>query len=285
MTNDLTIPSASYRRMFEVEDEHWWFHGMETIATRLFDGLVRAGELPPPADCRALDAGCGTGRNLKFLRRYSERPVGIDYALDALHPCRERGFDGRLAQASVNALPFASESFDFIASFDVLVTRGVDDAAALAEVTRVLRPGGWFFVRVAAFDWLRGQHDRTWQVTHRYNRKELRTKLRAAGLEPGRMSYLNTWLFPVAVAKRFGERFQPPAKAEAHDDLRHGVGRGIVTSALRAVLASEARLVASLPGGLPWGLSLLALARKPAAAPGPRDAGAAATADRATAYV
>ncbi len=258
-----SIAPASYRAMFETEDAHWWFDGMEAITARLLDACT----LPPRAACRALDAGCGTGRNLRFLARYSKDAVGLDHSLHALRPCRERRVDARLILGSVNALPFADASFDMITCFDVLMTAGVRDVMALGEFTRVLRPGGLLFVRVPAYDWLRGQHDVAWRVAHRYRRSELREKLARAGLEVRRASYANAWLFPLAVGKRLAERLTPPTPDRTRDDLRHGAGHSPLTRLLTAVLASEAPLVARLPRGLPWGLSVVALARKPMEVP------------------
>ena len=276
MNTSEMIDSTRYRTMFDVEDEHWWFHGMEQITAQLLDAVTGRGELPPRTACRVLDAGCGTGRNLRFLQRYGAAIAGIDFAMDALGPCGERGFGGRLARASVNSLPFADASFDLVTCFDVLVTQGVNDASALAEFFRVLRPGGWVFVRVAAYDWLRGRHDIAWRVAHRYLRGELKTKLRRAGFSVERTSYANAWLFPVAVAKRLTDGYFSTPASKAEDDLQHGAGSGLLGRLLAGVLASEAPLVARLPGGLPWGLSLVALARKPGSADGHASAHGAA---------
>lgn len=256
------IAPASYRAMFETEDAHWWFDGMAAITARLLD----LGELPPRDACRALDAGCGTGRNLRFLGRYSAHVVGLDHSTHALALCRERGFSGRLILGSVNALPFGDASFDLITSFDVLMTAGVRDIAALAEFARVLRPGGLLFVRVPAFDWLRGRHDVAWRVVHRYRRSELAAKLARVGLRVRCASYANAWLFPLAVAKRLAERRSLTSDTAHDDDLRHAAGRGPLARFLTGVLASEAHLIARLPRGLPWGLSVVALACKPAEA-------------------
>ena len=103
---------------------------------------------------RVLDAGCGTGRNVRFLARYGE-VTGLDFSPVALDCCRQRGLT-RLVRGSANALPFAAGSFDLVTSFDVLTSGGVQDAEALPESARVLRPGGHLLVRVAAYDALRG---------------------------------------------------------------------------------------------------------------------------------
>lgn len=251
------IAAEAYRRMFAVEDGHWWFDGMETISARLLDGWKA------PPDPRILDAGCGTGRNLRFLReRYGGNVLGVDHSAVALGCCAARGGTGRLVRGSVNVLPFAGASFDLVTSFDVVMTAGVDDRAAFREFARVLRPGGALLLRVPAYDALRGRHDREWAVARRYGRRELRDKLLAAGFPaPGlKLSHVNAWLLPVAVAKRVLERFRPP---DGDSDLSLGAnGSGLVGRLLRAALASEAPLVARLPGGLPAGLSLMALARR-----------------------
>src|SRR5512145_2226835 len=127
-----------YEVMYQVEDRHWWYLGMERITCSL---LERA--LPPEREARSLkilDAGCGTGAVMKYLARYGE-VTGFDFAAEALKFSRRRG-DVRLAQASVTNLPYGDNLFDLLVSFDVLCENGVDDAQALHEFCRVLRPGG-----------------------------------------------------------------------------------------------------------------------------------------------
>ena len=245
------IEAGAYRRMRNVEDAHWWFDGMERITARLLRD-AGVGE-----NAEILDAGCGSGRNLGFLAAYG-RVTGLDISPLALALCAERGRP-RLTRGSVNALPFADGVFDLVTSFDVLMTRGIDDRAALAEFARVLRPGGKALVRVPAYDWLRGRHDKEWAVARRYSRPELREKLLAAGLTPDRISHANAWLLPAAMIKRFAERLFPPAPGAS--DL--AIGAGGWARALAALLASEAPLVAR-GKGLPCGLSVFALAHKPA---------------------
>jgi SAM-dependent methyltransferase len=253
-----TIPPEAYQTLREVEDSHWWFAGMEQITREMFarfNLLERASGAG--AGLEILDAGCGTGRNLGFLGRYG-KVTGLDCSAVALEYCRARGLE-RLVEGSVNALPFEEASFDLVTCFDVLVLAGVDQRAALAEMARVLRPGGSLFVRVAAYDWLRGRHDRQWSVAQRFERPQLRALLSQTGLCVRVASYVNCWLFPVALAKRLGERWFGD---ESASDLQLGARPGWGAQLARAVLASEASLAAS--GALPFGLSVVALAQKPA---------------------
>jgi SAM-dependent methyltransferase len=240
-----------YEVMYRVEDTHWWYLGMERITRRLVE---RA--LPPDRNTRPLkilDAGCGTGAVMKYLARYGE-VTGFDFSAEALKFSRRRGHV-RLAQASVTELPFADDQFDLVVSFDVLCEIGVDDIQSLREFARVLKPGGAVLLRLPAYSWMQGRHDVAVHLAHRYTRGEVETKLRAGGLTPLHTSYANTFLFPVAAAKRWGERFLP---SQAGSDLT--LNPGPANGVLRAILSAEAPLIASR--GLPFGLTVTALGRK-----------------------
>ena len=240
-----------YEVMYQVEDHHWWYRGMERITCAL---LERA--LPPDREARSLkilDAGCGTGAVMKYLARYGA-VTGFDFSAEALKFSRRRGHS-RLTQASVLHIPLHSQTFDAIVSFDVLCEIGVDDRQALCEFARVLKPGGIVLLRLPAYRWMRGQHDVAVHLAHRYTRGELLAKLQASGLTPLHTSYANTFLFPIAAAKRWSERFLPQQEGS---DLTLNPGR--TNGVFRAVLSAEAPLVKST--GLPFGLTITALARK-----------------------
>jgi SAM-dependent methyltransferase len=246
------MKDIEYGRMFDVEDHHWWYRGMESITRAILNR-----HLPPATGRQILDAGCGTGAAMaNYLPEYG-RVAGLDISPLALGFCRVRRLK-RLAQASVMEIPFASGHFDIVASFDVMVL--VDrDARTVEEFFRVLRPGGHLVLRVAAHDWLRGEHDITVRTAHRYTVREVERLLRNAGFEVVHMTYANTLLFPLAAGKRLLERVWPPPNDAS--DLTFA--RGTFDGLFRRILASEAPIASRT--GLPFGLSVVALARKPAA--------------------
>jgi SAM-dependent methyltransferase len=242
-----------YARMFEAEEEQWWYAGMRAISLAL---LERA--LPARSDLRILDAGCGTGNNLVHFARFG-RPVGVDLSEDALRFCHSRGV--AVAGGSLLQLPFAADAFDCVTSFDVLYHAWVtDDSAAALELARVLRPGGLLLVRVPALKVLWGAHDAAVHSRHRYTTGEVRALLQGSGLEVVRLSYANTLLFPLLLLRRGLDRL-------LH---RSGSDVGFLPAPLewtfRHLLFLEARLLRRL--SLPVGASVFALARKPGA-PGP----------------
>jgi SAM-dependent methyltransferase len=101
-----------------------------------------------------LDLGCGDGGDLVFFARQGFAVAGLDYAPTALQLAREwlagEGLEGDLRCGDMHELPWSGDSFDAAISVKVInhnTMAGVEDT--IAEVTRVLRPGGYFFATVA----------------------------------------------------------------------------------------------------------------------------------------
>ncbi|MDW8280964.1 MAG: class I SAM-dependent methyltransferase, partial [Myxococcales bacterium] len=92
---------------------------------------------------RLLEAGCGTGLILSRLEPHAGLAVGIDLSANMLRRARARQLN--VLQANITSIPFADDSFDVVCSFKVLA-HVQDIHRALAELTRVLRPGGRLIV-------------------------------------------------------------------------------------------------------------------------------------------
>lgn len=237
-----------YEILFRLEGSHWWYLGMQRVVDAFLDRYLDHGRA-----LRILDAGCGTGGMLERLRRYG-RVVGVDVADEALALCRRRDLTA-LARGSIERLPFASDSFDLLVSFDVIYHKAVeDDLLALREFWRVLKPGGLMVVRVPAYDWLRGAHDIAVHTRHRYSRSELAGKLRAAGFSIEKLTHVNALLFPVAALKRLLEGRRPALRPDLE------LPSPSVNRALFGVLALESAMLRLV--SFPWGLSLMAVVTK-----------------------
>ena len=122
-----------------IEQVPWLYDAYMAVVDRFGMGRWREW-LARGARGRTLEVGCGTGRNLPRYGR--ERPVvGVDPLLESLLRARRRAPGVPLVVARAEALPFRSQSFDAVVSS--LVFCSVDDPrAGLAEVRRVLAPGG-----------------------------------------------------------------------------------------------------------------------------------------------
>lgn len=246
---------SEYRRIFEHEDEHFWYRALHRLARRELLRWI------PREDGRVLDAGCGTGG---FLAKVRGRAVGIDFSPIALSFAARRGL-ARLARADVARLPFAEASFDAVVSLDVLYHQAVgDDAAAVKECARVLAPGGILVLNLPAHPELRSAHDAIIHTARRYTRDAVTGLAHAAGLEIVRVTGFNALLYPVAVGVRKLRR-GGPAKSDV-ERVHPVIGAGL--SAILGIETWLGRVV-----DWPFGLSIFAVFRKPGAMAASRTVG------------
>ena len=236
------------------EARHFWFRGFRAFVTPLVElALARA------SDARVLDCGCGTGANVAWLDGYG-RAYGFDLTEVGLRIGLEQGRT-RLARASVTAVPFPSAAFDLVTSFDVLYAlEDPDERRAIAEMYRLLRPGGHAIINVAAMTLLRGDHSAFGGEVRRYHRGELRAHLEAAGFTIVRLTYTNATLFgPLAISRSWQRLRGLRQERERQRDIV--VPPGPINALMTAALRLEARWVRWFDA--PFGSSLLCLARKP----------------------
>lgn len=245
------MDNREYQRMRQYEDDYWWYHGLRglTIAS-----IAKYCVEPRPL---LLDAGCGTGGELSWLRDHLPNVVatGVDLVPEAIRSTRQRGFRD-LACASVMGLPFPDGTFDIVTSMDVLYIQGVDDVAALREMRRVTRPDGLLVLNLPAFEFLRGGHDVAVRTRHRYRRSEVHALLLENGYRVETLSYWNMLMLPVVALARWMSRSSPPG--DAASDFRRIPGWA--SEALKGLIRTEVKAVQRF--SLPAGVSIFAVARK-----------------------
>lgn len=232
------------------ERDHFWFRGFR----RFIEPLVAdaAGDRRP----EILDCGCGTGHNLQMLRKYG-RAYGIDLTVSGLQYARTNG-ERAVARATVGELPFGDARFGLVTSFDVLYGLPDDlEPKAIAEMFRVLEPGGRLIVNVAALPSLRGNHSVLGGELRRYTRALLAGRLEAAGFRMLRNTYTNFSLLPMVAAVRLAQRLH------GHQESAHEISVPFapINLALSGLLAVEGTLLKVMD--MPLGSSLLAVAEKP----------------------
>ncbi len=239
------MDEAEYALMDEAESRMWWYRALHA---RLAEAL--AGVRGP-----ILDAGCGTGGLLARLGSgYPERH-GLEFnAAAAALAAAKSG--ARITRGSINAMPYADASFAAVVSADVLCHAAVDPAAALAELRRVLRPGGRLLLNLPAYGWLLSTHDRRVHNTRRFTARAAQTMVAAAGFGGVRARYWNSLLFPLMVVQR---------KLLANND--HAASDVAAFSPwLDASLHGITRAERLLPA-LPFGGSVLVTGHRPGATP------------------
>ena len=253
------MDARAYEQFRTLERDHWWFRGRRTV----YLGLLRhhlAGERPR----RVLDLGTGVGGFLEGLAQLADQVIPADNDVASLARCAQRGFPD-VALADGYRLPFADASFELVCLFDVLEHLD-DDAAAMVEVRRVLAPRGLLFLSVPAYPWLYANNDRIAHHRRRYTRAMLRELLAGAGLAEERNTHTNVALFPVIAPTVLGLRaaekvFLRGERDSDHTNLSWPLPKP-VHGLLHAAFAAELPL--SRRANLPFGHSIVAIARRPA---------------------
>lgn len=232
---------GQHQLMREVEDAHWWYQVLRGLVVAALQRHAQSGR-------RLLDAGCGTGGMLAMLHAWETH--GCDLAAEAVELCRERGLHQVLV-SSVHEMPYEDGIFDTVLSLDVLYHARVDPVRALAEMRRVLAPGGLLIVNVPAFECLRGAHDHAVEGARRYRLRSLIRLLAAQGFDIIEAHYWNAWLFLPLWLRRHLSR------AEAGD-------LALPPAWLNRVLASAGHADAALCRRLriPFGSSAFLVARR-----------------------
>ena len=137
---DWSAPGYNRLKGFDAEDE-------DDFLGRPLAQVLKPGEPAP-----ILDVATGTGRlplTLLRQREFAGAVMGLDLSTEMLRiaaqqlvTCRERA---TLLQAAAVPLPFGDERFEVVTCLEAL--EFFDDApAALDEMVRVLRPGGWLLI-------------------------------------------------------------------------------------------------------------------------------------------
>ena len=244
---------AEYSLMDAVEDAMWWYRALHA---RVLDALA---DEPWPRTLPLLDAGCGTGGFLARLRAAAPAVVaeGLEYHPPAAARARAKAA-ARVTVGSVNAMPFRDGAFGAVVSLDVLCHAAVEPGRAMAELARVLAPGGLLVLNLPAYAWLHSTHDERVHNARRFTAGGARALLAGAGLLQVRTRYWNTLLLPLMVAQR---KLLSRSAPESRSDVAPFSPWADRT--LHAVTALERRLAMVFGGGFPAGGSLLATARRP----------------------
>lgn len=241
---------AAYESMARLEGRHWWFVGRRAILSDVMD------RLGAKAPLKILEVGCGTGGNLDMLSSFGDvTGVEPDEAARALSSTRSGALvvDGRLP----DGLGLDLQTFDVLAAFDVLEHLD-DDRGGLAAAAACLKPGGRAVLTVPAFPSLWSRHDELHHHKRRYTRAEFKALVRSAGFEIDRLSYFNTALLLPAILVRFIKKRTGSSAGDAES-----VPPGFVNFILTRIFAFERFILRR--ASLPFGLSLIAVARLPEA--------------------
>ena len=239
MTLSRAQPGSSSLR----QPEYWWYRARAALLRVVFEPFLRSPR-------RVLDVGSADAPSVGWMRGDHLR-VALDLFPEGLTP-------GEGVCGSAMALPFADEAFDVVAAFDV-VEHCADDALAIAELARVLVPGGRMLLSVPAYQWAWSDHDVRAGHHRRYTRTAITRLVEQAGLTVARSTYAFGAVFPLFVLERAQRRLRPAAGEDVERRLPSVSPR--MDRLLMALSRFDARLLRKRD--LPFGSSVFVAAVKP----------------------
>lgn len=273
-----------YQLFLEIQTTHWWFVARRIILQDVLKRYLGSVTAPqgPFTGLRVADIGCGTGAMLPMLAQFGDA-WGVDSSATAVELCHQKNLVNVYVDDDPAGVPpqefTAAGQFDLLTFLDV-IEHVDDDVAFLKKYLRQLKPDGLVMITVPALMFLWSDHDRLNHHRRRYTARQLRKVVEHAGLVPRKISYFNTWLFPVIAFVRLTMRVKNSLtrraglKRDKNAPLRYlekfwkrGGARtdferniSFMNGILRVIFSSE-RFVLRY-GSFPLGTSLLCIAHK-----------------------
>jgi len=170
-------------------NQHPWWHARAKLTV----SLLRRAEVYPPA--RVLDAGCGWGLMLKHLEHHAYPTVGLDISRHILERIDRPGRD--LIEADLTqSLPDGVELFDAVLALDVIEHLD-DDRAVVADLGRLVKPGGVVIVSVPALPALFSEFDEVQGHRRRYVPETLKLAFEDTALVIDEIHWWGGWMVPI----------------------------------------------------------------------------------------
>jgi len=229
---------------------YWWFVGKRQFIDQLLRRYLGKGE-----NRRILDVGCGVGDDLEIISRYGQVVV-LDSDDETLRYIPDQY---QKIRCEIQNLDWGEEKFDAAVLFDVL-EHVENDSEALGKISQVLKPYGLVVILVPAGPGLWSPHDDYLGHYRRYTKKSLQQLAAHCGLTTYEVGYWNSLFFLPIALYRLAKRRQSPSLQGGSSDLLSLPG--VVNQALTWVISLE-NLWRSRGRGLPWGLSLYTVLKKP----------------------
>ncbi|WP_299447310.1 bifunctional 2-polyprenyl-6-hydroxyphenol methylase/3-demethylubiquinol 3-O-methyltransferase UbiG [uncultured Phycicoccus sp.] len=226
--------------------DYWWYVARSDLLEAALHRHVGGAGL-------ALDIGSADGPSAGWFRAAAARTVSLD-----IDP---RGLDSSGVCGSALALPFPDGTFDAVAAFDV-IEHCAPEEAALAEVRRVLRPGGSFLLSVPAYAWAWSDFDVANGHHRRYTRRRAVEAVTAAGFRVDRATYGFATVFPLFAAERLGRRIRRRRADGPVDIVQVPRVPPVVNTALTALCRLDRAVLTRRD--LPFGSSVFLAATRPA---------------------
>ncbi|AUD07288.1 class I SAM-dependent DNA methyltransferase [Spirosoma pollinicola] len=240
--------SEEYEKMFRLEGQLWWYRSLHERVEKALQN--RFGQR---RDITILDAGCGTGGLLDFLRRQGYTNLrGLDGSTDAVTFCRERNLSVTFVNLNELTSFEPDGQYDAIICNDVFCYFTANELPPLVSaLARRLRTNGILVTNNNAFKLFRGEHDVAVGIIRRFVLADFKPVCADNGLHIHLATYWSFVLSPLILLVRQWQRLQlalgwhKPEEAQSDVYLPHP----LVNETLYRLVRAEQTLIRRTPFG------------------------------------
>lgn len=184
-----------YHTNYQLEDNYWWFLARREIISKSIKKTLKLDK-----NEFILDVGCGTCGMAEYLAK-DFNVVAIDTSELALEYCKKRGVEHSFL-STLDSFPKEKYNIKAITILDV-IEHIEDDKAIVTQLYDTLPINGYLIASVPAYQFLWSFHDEVHKHFRRYNLSNFKKLIAEAGFDIQFATYFNTFLFPIALTKRF----------------------------------------------------------------------------------
>ncbi|MEM1007452.1 MAG: methyltransferase domain-containing protein [Myxococcota bacterium] len=254
MQSENLMDKAQFELNAKLETSHWWFMGRRQILRALIEALV-----PPNAQHKIVDIGCGTGANIALLQD-AYTCVGIDPSERAIELARERfPHTSFLCASQPEDLEPSYRDAKLYMLCDVL-EHVPDDFVLLSTWLSYAQPGSYFLLTVPAEPALWSKHDQAHGHFRRYTLPRFEHLWTGLPVQTKLLTFFNARLYPlIAMIRRLNQWLYRSGREVSSDvTMPHHWINKVLTSLFAG---EQQRLLHTLKGasGYSKGLSLIAL--------------------------
>lgn len=240
------MESQEYKKMDAIENDHWWF-----VAKRRFLDIALE-KYAKNKNSKILDLGCGTGAVIKFFKGKGYDICGVDANIDALNYCLEKKLN--VKKGTAENISFENNRFDVVFALDLLEHLDHPEIA-VKEINRILKKDGILIATVPAHQSLWSYHDVHLHHKKRYGKKDFKELLQK-DFKVENISWIHSFILLPAILIRLKNRRTGDKKTS---DVK---ASGKIANLIMGIAYFFELAIFRLFNRLPWGLSLLAIARK-----------------------
>lgn len=247
---ETSFPAGAHQTLAEIEEKSFWFNHRNRVIASVLRRFTPSGTV--------FDIGGGNGYVSLGLSAAGFECAVIEPGEGGARTAHQRGLP--VLEAPFQCLNISDCSIPAAGLFDVL-EHIEDDAAALTQLYRALKPNGRLYIAVPAHGALWSDEDMHAGHYRRYSAAGLDAALRKVGFAVEYTTYFfGVLLLPILLLRALPSRLGLRRRQDASGD--HDLPRGLAGRFIAAALAREERAIAR-GGWRRMGASLIAVARKP----------------------